>query len=66
QPLDLGQVDPDLVQFLFRGLAPQERFISLPPGLLELLLQLGCMLLGLANRLRTSARLQSIEFLLQL
>ncbi|RWW17567.1 hypothetical protein GW17_00018488, partial [Ensete ventricosum] len=51
---------------LFRGLAPQERFISLPPGLLELLLQLGCMLLGLGNRLRTSARLQSIEFLLQL
>ncbi|RRT33233.1 hypothetical protein B296_00052829 [Ensete ventricosum] len=66
QPLDLGQVAPDLVQFLFQGLAPQERFISLPLGLLELLLQLECTLLALGNRLRTSTRLQSIEFLLQL
>ncbi|RZR97486.1 hypothetical protein BHM03_00026684, partial [Ensete ventricosum] len=66
QPMGLGQVVLNLVQLLFRGLVPSKRLISLPLGLLELLLQLGCTLLALANRLRTSVIFQSIEFFLKL
>ncbi|RZS04382.1 hypothetical protein BHM03_00034714 [Ensete ventricosum] len=61
--MGLVQVAPNLMQLLFRGLVPSERLISLPPGLLELLLQLGCTPLSLGNRLRSSVRFQSIEFL---
>ncbi|RWW40597.1 hypothetical protein BHE74_00053977 [Ensete ventricosum] len=66
QPLDLSQVASDLAQVFLRGLKPQERFVSLPLSLLELLSQLGCTLLGLGDRLRTPARLQGVEFLLKL
>ncbi|RZS27875.1 hypothetical protein BHM03_00061403 [Ensete ventricosum] len=66
QSIGLDQVASNLVQLLFRGLVPSELLISLPPGLLEILLQLGCTPLGLGNRLRTSIRLQSIEFFLKL
>ncbi|RZR95736.1 hypothetical protein BHM03_00024609 [Ensete ventricosum] len=64
QLLGVAQVAPNLLQFLLRGLAPEELLVSLPLGLLELLPQLGCAPFGLGNRLWSPSRFQSVKLFL--